>query len=269
MKKLANKKILIKLGGSVLEDEQVMKNLCHDIKNLKNEGAEIIIVHGGGKFITKCLNEQNMKTCFMDGLRVTPKEHMDILQMALYKVNKKISKAFSSISLEGVGISGEDSNLLTCDFIDKNKYGYVGEIKDVNPTVIFKLLSQSLIPIVATVSLTDKFESVNVNADNVAAELAIICDVDQLIYLTDQHGVLDNYGNLIPSLSVKDIKELIDQKIVAGGMSIKLNSIKDFLNCSKKTITILNGNEEKILTRKLLLKGGNSLGTTCMFGGMI
>ncbi|NIY52972.1 acetylglutamate kinase, partial [Francisella noatunensis subsp. orientalis] len=94
-------------------------------------------------------------------------------------------------------------------------------------------------------------ESVNVNANNVASELAIICDVDELIYITDQNGVLDNNGNLIKSLSVKDISKLIENKTAIGGMSIKLDSIKNFLNCSKKTICILNGNQEKILTKKI------------------
>ncbi|WP_150463539.1 acetylglutamate kinase [Francisella sp. XLW-1] len=268
MKELANKRILIKLGGSVLEDEKVMKNLCIDIKNLKEAGAEIIIVHGGGKFITKCLEKHNVQTKFLDGLRVTPKEHMEIIQMALYRVNKKLSQVFSSINLDGISISGEDSNLITCSLIDKDKYGYVGLVKDVDPTVILKSLPQGVIPIVATICLTDKFESVNVNADNVASELAIICDVDELIYITDQNGVLDNNGNLIKSLSVKDISKLIESKTAIGGMSIKLDSIKNFLNCSKKTISILNGNQEKILTKKILFNA-EELGTTCVFGGGI
>lgn len=265
MKKLANKKILIKIGGSVLEDKQVIKNLCNDIKNLKNAGAEIIIVHGGGNFVTKCLQERNFETNFLDGLRVTPKDHIEIIQMALYKVNKKLSQVFSSIKLGGIGISGEDSNLLTCNLIDKEKYGYVGLVTEVDPTIIFKVLSQGLIPIVASICLTEQFESVNVNADNVAAELAIICDVDELIYLTDKNGVLDKNGNSISSLTVKDIEELIKDKTAVGGMCTKLNSIKNFLNCSKKTISILNGNQEKNLTNKLILKKEN-IGTTCIFG---
>ncbi|QLE79447.1 acetylglutamate kinase [Francisella sp. Scap27] len=265
MKKLNNKRILIKLGGSILEDNQVMKNLCRDVRRLKDEGAQVILVHGGGKYITKTLHQHNLKTNFLEGLRVTPKEHMELIQMALYMVNKKITKTFSSISLEGVGISGEDSNLLTSNFIDKDKYGYVGSIKEINPSIILKTLAQGLVPIVSTISLTDTYESVNVNADNVASEMAIICDVDELIYLTDQEGVLDKSGKLIPNLVTKDIEELTVNKTVIGGMGIKLNSVKSFLNCSKKNITILNGKQEEILLNKFIKEGEGNYGTTCRF----
>ena len=264
MKKLKDKKILIKLGGSVLGNNEKMINICIDIKNLKNAGADVVVVHGGGKNITKALNVYSLETLFVDGLRVTPKDHVEILQMTLYLLNKKISKVFSNIGLKGVGVSGEDSSLLICNFYDKQKYGYVGLIKKINSDAITKMLSQDLIPIVATVGITENFETVNINADDVAAELAKELDVDELIYLTDQDGVFCSNGGLISQLSSANIDTLINEDTAIGGMKIKLNSIKPLLENQKRSITILNGTSENILIEKVLL-GKKNIGTTCVF----
>jgi acetylglutamate kinase len=260
---MKNKRILIKLGGSVLESKENIQSVCEDIKELKNANIDVIIVHGGGKFITKCLEQIGMTSTFLNGYRVSPKESMTFIQMALYSVNKKLSKTFSSIGINAVGISGEDSNLFNCSFLDKQKYGYVGTISAVNMKVISKLLAQQLTPVVATIGTTQDFESVNINADDVAMKLAIACDADEVIFLTDQDGVYDENKKIFAELSVTKIQELIDTKVAINGMKVKLNSISEILEKSKKSITILSGKKQGLLTKKILL--GQTFGTTCIY----
>ena len=242
-----------------------MKSLSSDIKSLKNAGAGVIIVHGGGKAISSSLALHGLKTNFIDGMRVTPKEHIELIQKELYMVNKKITKSLSGFNLDSIGISGEDSKLLICDFLNKEKYGYVGDIKEINSSLLLKALAEGFIPVIATVGVTEDLESVNINADSVASEVAKACDVDELIYLTDQQGVLDHKGDIMSVLATKDIEKIISDGIAIDGMLIKLNSITAYLESSKKNVNILDGNEKNILTQKFLLQK-KVVGTNCMWG---
>lgn len=257
------RKILIKLGGSVLENPQNMQNICRDIKELRDANIDIIIVHGGGKLITSCLEKNNIKSTFINGYRVSQMQDISTIQMALYNINKDLSKTFSSINVDAIGISGEDCNLLCCNFLDKDKYGYVGSITAVNTKVISKLLEQQLMPVVATIGVTDDYASVNINADDVASQLAIACEVDKVVFLTDQEGVYDENNKIFTNISMLKIRDIIDTKVATGGMKVKLENICELLEETKKTITILNGKEKGLLTKKFIL--GQNLGTTCVY----
>ena len=242
-----------------------MQNICHDIKELRDANIDVIVVHGGGKFITSCLEKLNVKSTFVDGYRVSQEKDISTIQMAMYSINKDLSKTFSSININAIGISGEDCNLLYCDFLDKKKYGYVGSINTVNTKIISKLLKQQLIPVVTTIGITCDYESVNINADDVATQLAIACEVDKVVFLTDQEGVYDENDKIFTNISMLKIRDIIDTKVVTGGMKVKLENISELLEKTKKPITILSGEKKGLLTKKILL--GQNFGTTCVYKG--
>jgi acetylglutamate kinase len=232
-----------------------------------------IYIQGFKVFANELPTDVNMsdlkKSMKEDTINITAKftqgEHMPTIQMAMYSINKELSKTFSSININAIGMSGEDCNLLCCDFLDKNKYGYVGSITSVNTKVVSKLLKQQLIPVIATIGITNDYESVNINADDVATQLAIACDVDNVVFLTDQEGVYDENNKIFTKISMLKIRDLIDTKVATGGMKVKLKNISELLEKTKKSITILSGKEKGLLTKKIIL--GQNFGTTCVYRG--
>lgn len=254
------KTLLIKIGGSLLHHEQQMITVCADIKILSDAGIQIIIVHGGGKAIYEALALQGIHSEFLDGLRITTAQTIKIIQQVLCEqVNPTLVQQLKSIGIPAVGLSGQDEQLLLCDPYSL-QHGRVGQVKTVNSVMIENLLQRHTMPVIATIGVDQKENAFNINADVAACHLAIALNVDHLVYLTDQDGIYDEQGVTYSELSEDDLKTLIDQSIVTGGMRVKAKAILMALT-ALNNIQVLHGNQPHILLDAIL--NGKTLGTLC------
>ncbi len=222
--------MVIKVGGSVIENENLQKNLFQDIVWMQLTGIEPIIVHGGGKHISSMMKKLGKQSQFIDGLRVTDKETMEITQMILAGLLSK--DIVSMIQREGgkaVGFSGKDGNMVLAKKIEKNKidYGYVGEIEKIDPVIINYLLEKNFIPVLSPIANSQSAQSLNINADLFAIELSIALKAEKVIFITDVKGILleeKNEKTLIEKINIKKIKSLIKNKTISKGMIPKAES---------------------------------------------
>ncbi len=242
-----NRKIVVvKYGGSAMIDEELKRNVIEDVVLLKLVGFKPIIVHGGGKEISKWVEKVGMKPNFINGLRVTDDATMELAEMVLNKVNKELVSLVQSLGVKAVGISGKDGGLLqvTKKKSDAGDLGYVGEIKKVNPKVLQDLLEKDFLPIVCPVGMDDLFQTYNINADDAACSIAEAVNAEKLAFLTDIEGVYRDYSNpdsLISELHVTEAQQLIDQGNVGGGMIPKLNNCIEAINQGVNRVHILDG----------------------------
>jgi acetylglutamate kinase len=261
-----HKTLLIKIGGSILHDEQSIISLCMDIKTIKEAGFQIILVHGGSHAINEALTIHGIQSEFVDGLRVTSAAAVKIIEMVLCgHVNLAIVKKLNSMGVSAIGLSGADQQMLLCDYYSKT-HGFVGEIKAINTAMIhhllsFKQTSSSAIPVISTIGVDKAGNALNINADLTACHLANALNVDQLIYLTDQDGIYDSHGNVFSQLSEEKIQTLIDHAIVSGGMLVKARAVLASLKAGLTDILILNGNQKNVLLDVLLNEEKH--GTSC------
>ena len=242
-----NRKIIVvKYGGSAMVDEELKKNVIKDVTLLKLVGFKPIIVHGGGKEISKWVGKVGMEPEFINGLRKTDAPTMEIAEMVLGKVNKSLVQMVQELGVNAIGISGKDGGLLKV----KKKYskgqdiGYVGEITEVNAKVLYDLLEKDSLPIVCPVGLDENFESYNINADDAACAIAQAVSAEKLAFLTDVKGVYrdpEDKSSLISELSVSEARELIDSGTVGGGMLPKLNNCMEAIEDGVSRVHILDG----------------------------
>ena len=219
-----NRKIVvIKYGGSAMLDEKLKANVIKDAVLLKLVGFKPIIVHGGGKEISKWVGKVGMEAKFINGLRVTDSQTMEIAEMVLAKVNKELVSHVESLGVQAVGISGKDGGLLKC----KKKYsngediGFVGDITEVNPKILYDLLEKDFLPIVFPIGFDDNYDSYNINADDAACAIAEAVHAEKLAFLSDIEGVYrdkDDPSSLISELHIQDARKLIEDGYVGGGM---------------------------------------------------
>lgn len=263
---VCNQTLMIKIGGSILHDEQKIISLCMDIKTIKEAGFQIILVHGGSKAINEALMIHGIQSEFVDGLRVTSAAAIKIIEMVLCgHVNLSIVRNLNRLGVGAIGLSGADQQMLLCDYYSK-KHGFVGEIIAINTAIIHHLLSfinndSSSIPVISTIGVDNEGNALNINADMAACHIANALHVDRLIYLTDQDGIYDNNGNIFSQLSVEDIQMLIDQSIVRGGMLIKAKAVLASLKVGINQISILNGNQKNVLLDVIFNE--KKVGTLC------
>ncbi|MDO4617884.1 MAG: acetylglutamate kinase [Clostridia bacterium] len=243
LKKLYNKKIVVKLGGSVMEDERLFKGVFDDIAMLKSAGADVVIVHGGGKAITKLLNRLGIENRFENGYRVTDKDTAEAAEMVLSaSVNKEIVSKLKAEGIKAVGISGRDASTLVCK--KKENAGFVGEVIEADGNLIEHLLRGGYIPVVSPVSEDSEGNTLNVNADDAAFAVAAVLKSDSLVFVTDVDGLLLDVNNdktLVDNINVEKARELIENGLISGGMLPKL---KNCLACIEKGVSevrILNG----------------------------
>ncbi len=242
-----NRKIIVvKYGGSAMVDEELKRNVIKDVTLLKLVGFKPIIVHGGGKEISKWVGKVGMEPEFINGLRKTDAPTMEIAEMVLGKVNKSLVQMVQELGVNAIGISGKDGGLLKV----KKKYskgqdiGYVGEITEVNAKVLYDLLEKDFLPIVCPVGLDDNFESYNINADDAACAIAQAVSAEKLAFLTDVKGVYrdpEDKSSLISELSISEARELIDSGTVGGGMLPKLNNCMEAIEDGVSRVHILDG----------------------------
>ncbi|MBQ7371886.1 MAG: acetylglutamate kinase [Blautia sp.] len=242
-----NRKIVvIKYGGSAMLDEELKKNVIEDAVLLKLVGFKPIIVHGGGKEISRWVGKVGMEPHFINGLRVTDKDTMEIAEMVLAKVNKELVTLVQSLGVRAVGISGKDGGLLKCKkkLSDGEDIGFVGEVTEVNPKILHDLLENDFLPIVFPIGFDENYASYNINADDAACAIAKAVNAEKLAFLSDIEGVYkdkDDPDTLISELRVEEARALIEDGYVGGGMIPKLNDCIQAIEHGVNRVHILDG----------------------------
>lgn len=242
-----NRKIVVvKYGGSAMQDLELKKKVIQDVVLLKLVGFKPIIVHGGGKEISKWVNKAGMEPCFKNGLRVTDEPTMEIAEMVLNKVNKSLVQLVNELGIKAVGISGKDGMLLKC----RKKYpggddiGFVGEAEEVNPKIIYDLLEKDFLPIICPIGFDENYLSYNVNADDAACAIATAVQAEKLAFLTDVEGVYRDFNDkdsLISEMTVKEARSFVDSGMLGGGMLPKLQNCIDAISGGVSRVHILDG----------------------------
>ncbi len=242
-----NRKIIVvKYGGSAMVDEELKKNVIQDVALLKLVGFKPIIVHGGGKEISRWLGKVGKESEFVNGLRVTDEETMELAEMVLNKVNKDLVSLVQELGIKAVGVSGKDGGLLKVDkkYSDGADIGYVGEVKEVNAKILYDLLEKDFLPIVCPIGMDDQSRSFNINADDAACAIAKEVNAEKLAFLTDIEGVYKDPADkstLISELKVSEAQELITDGYIGGGMLPKLNNCIDAISNGVSRVHILDG----------------------------
>lgn len=242
-----NRKIIVvKYGGSAMVDENLKKRVIEDVTLLKLVGFKPIIVHGGGKEISKWVGKVGMEPKFINGLRVTDADTMEIAEMVLGRVNKSLVQLVEELGVRAIGISGKDGALLKVDkkYSDGQDIGYVGEIKEVNGQILFDLLEKDFLPIVCPVGLDDDYNTYNINADDAACAIARAVKAEKLAFLTDIEGVYKDPKDpdtLISELRVDEAQELMKEGYIGGGMLPKLQNCIDAIENGVSRVHILDG----------------------------
>ena len=242
-----NKKVIVvKYGGSAMMDEELKKRVIQDVTLLKLVGFKPIIVHGGGKDISRMVERVGMTPQFINGLRVTDTETMEIAEMVLNKVNKGLVQLVESLGVRAIGISGKDGGLLQVNkkYSDGKDIGFVGEVKKVNTDILLDLLEKDYLPVICTVGLDDEFNSYNINADDAACAIAQAMEAEKLAFLTDIEGVYKDPKDpetLISELTVTEAKSLITDGYIGGGMLPQLQNCIDAIESGVSRVHILDG----------------------------
>ncbi len=242
-----NRKIIVvKYGGSAMIDEELKKHVIQDVTLLKLVGFKPIIVHGGGKEISKWVAKSGMEPVFVNGLRKTDEATMEIAEMVLNRVGKSLVSLVESLGVKAISISGKDGGLLKVKkkLSQGQDIGYVGEITDVDPKILFDLLEKDFLPIICPIGLDDAFATYNINADDAACAIAKAVDAEKLAFLTDIEGVYEDpedKSSLISELTVNEARELLASGHIGGGMLPKLNNCIDAIENGVSRVHILDG----------------------------
>ena len=240
------KVIVVKYGGSAMIDEELKKQVIQDVTLLKLVGFKPIIVHGGGKEISRWVGKVGMEPKFINGLLVTDEDTMEVAEMVLGKVNKSLVQLVERLGVRAIGISGKDGALLKVDkkYSNGEDIGFVGEVKEVNASILFDLLEKDFLPIVCPIGMDDDFNTYNINADDAACAIARAVHAEKLAFLTDIEGVYKDPkdpSTLISELWVDEAKELMEKGYIGGGMLPKLQNCIDAIENGVSRVHILDG----------------------------
>ena len=242
-----NRKIIVvKYGGSAMSNEELQKNVIKDVTLLKLVGFKPIIVHGGGKEISRWVSKVGKEAQFVNGLRVTDEGTMEIAEMVLNKVNKSLVTMVQELGVKAVGVSGKDGGLLKVDkkYADGQDIGFVGDIREVNPKVLYDLLEKDFLPIVAPIGLDDSFQTYNINADDAACAIAKAVHAEKLAFLTDIEGLyrdIQDKSSFISRLTADQADALIADGCIGGGMLPKLSNCTSAIRNGVNQVHILDG----------------------------
>lgn len=257
-----NRKIIVvKYGGSAMVDEELKKQVIQDVTLLKLVGFKPIIVHGGGKEISKWVEKAGMEPEFINGLRKTDEATMEIAEMVLNRVNKSLVQMVEELGVNAIGISGKDGRLLQVEkrLSNGQDIGYVGEIKEVNPKILFDLLEKDFLPIVCPIGLDDNYDTYNINADDAACAIARAVKAEKLAFLTDIEGVYKDPkdpSTLISELTISEAHDLISDGYIGGGMLPKLNNCIDAVENGVSRVHILDGRMAHCLLLEIFTNKG-------------
>ena len=242
-----NRKIIVvKYGGSAMSNEELQKNVIKDVTLLKLVGFKPIIVHGGGKAISRWVEKTGKEAKFVNGLRVTDEETMEIAEMVLGRVGKDLVRMVEELGVRAVSISGKDGGLLKCDkkLSDGQDIGFVGDVREVDPKVIYDLLENDFLPIVAPIGLDDDYNTYNINADDAACAIAKAVGANKLVFLTDTEGLYRDFNDkssFISRISVSEADKLISDGLIGGGMLPKLTNCTSAVKNGVNNVHILDG----------------------------
>jgi len=259
IKKFANKKIVIKYGGSAQTSSELKEQFAQDIVLLHLVGMKPIIVHGGGKSITDLLDDLGVDTKFIDGQRVTTKEVMRIVEMVLSgEINKEIVSLLDNHGSKAIGISGKDGGFLKGIPKDFDKFGYTGVIEHVDPEIVNNIIDDGAIPVIAPIagSSTMGHPGFNINADLAASRIAVALKARKVLFLTDTPGVLDKEMELITTLSIEKTEVLKADGTIQGGMVPKVDACIEALRGGVKKAHIIDGRVEHSLLLEILTSSG-------------
>ena len=246
IQKFNRKIIVVKYGGSAMSNEELQKNVIKDVTLLKLVGFKPIIVHGGGKEISRWVEKVGKEATFVNGLRVTDEETMEIAEMVLNKVNKGLVAMVQEIGVRAVGISGKDGELLKVEkkYSNGEDIGFVGDITQVNEKILFDLMEKDFLPIVAPIGLDDDYNTYNINADDAACAIAKAVGADKLVFLTDIEGLykdINDKSSFISRLTATEADNLIADGFIGGGMLPKLNNCTSAIKNGVSRVHILDG----------------------------
>lgn len=257
-----NRKIIVvKYGGSAMSNPELQKNVIKDVTLLKLVGFKPIIVHGGGKEISRWIAKVGKEPEFVNGLRVTDEETMEIAEMVLGKVNKSLVSMVTELGVKAVGISGKDGGLLKCEkkYSDGKDIGFVGNITEVNPKVLLDLLEKDFLPIVSPIGYDDECTTYNINADDAACAIAKAVGAEKLAFLTDVEGLYKDFNDkstFISRLTASEAEELINSGVIGGGMLPKLNNCTDAIKEGVSRVHILDGRKPHCLLLEIFTNEG-------------
>lgn len=269
LQRLNKKTIVIKFGGNAMVDEKLKNSFARDIVLLKQVGVNPVVVHGGGPQIGSLLEKIGKKSTFIDGMRVTDSETMDIVEMVLGGlVNKSIVNLINHNGGQAVGLTGKDGSMIrakkleitrespaaqTTEIID---LGHVGEVTSINPAIVNALDEGDFIPVIAPIGVGNDATSYNINADLVAGKMASVLGAEKLLLLTNTPGILDKQENILTGLNAKKVQELIADNTISGGMLPKVTCALDAVHSGVKTSHIIDGRVEHAVLLELLTDEG-------------
>ena len=266
IKRFHGRTIVVKYGGNAMTDEYLKQCFARDVVLLKLVGMDPVVVHGGGPQIEDLLKRVGKKGEFIQGMRVTDEETMDIVEMVLGgQVNKEIVNLINQHGGKAVGLTGQDGNFIRAKKLmlpNKDKpeelidIGSVGEITSIDPSIIAFLDSGDFIPVIAPIGVGPKGETYNINADVVAGKIAEVLGAEKLVLLTNTPGVLDKAGNLLTGITPKEIDAMVEDGTLSGGMLPKIGSALDAARSGVKSVHIIDGRVEHALLLEILTDEG-------------
>lgn len=266
VKKLSGTALLVKMGGSTLKNIEEPNWVCKDLEILRSVGVSVVLVHGGGPLINAELKARGITWEFLDGQRITTPEMMKVIEMVLYgTVNRQIVRSLNLSGVPAVGISGVESSTLLCKTAPA--LGKVGVIEHVDTSLIQSIMKtmardgKGAIPVIAPIGISEKGDTVNINADWVASRVAQFLGIKKMVMLTDQDGILDKSGKVIGEMDASELDMLIESGVVQGGMLTKARTILNAIGNGVESVHVINGNREHSLLEELFTDNG--AGTVC------
>ena len=259
IKKFRDETIVIKYGGSAQSSDELKAKFAQDIVLLHTVGIRPVVVHGGGKSITKLLDDLGVESKFIDGQRVTNKEAMRIVEMVLSgEINKEIVALLNSQGAKAVGISGKDANFMEAISRDRGDFGYTGDISHIDTTLLDNMIEDNFVPVIAPIASggTAGHPGYNINADLAASKIASSINARKILFLTDTPGVLDKNGKLIRTLDLKETEDLKADGTIHGGMVPKVDACLEAVRSGVKKAHIIDGRLEHSLLLEILTNRG-------------
>ena len=257
-----NRKIIVvKYGGSAMSSPELQRNVIKDVTLLKLVGFKPIIVHGGGKDISRWVSKVGKEPQFINGLRVTDEETMEIAEMVLGRVNKKLVTMVQELGVNAAGISGKDGGLLKVKkkLSGGQDIGFVGDVRHVNPKILYDLLDDDFLPIVSPIGIDDEYNTYNINADDAACAIASALGADKLVFLTDVEGLYRDFNDkstFMGRLTVSEADSLIDSGVIGGGMLPKLTNCTNAIKSGVNRVHILDGRVPHSMLLEIFTKNG-------------
>ena len=260
IQKYANKIIVVKYGGNAMLNEELKSAVMNDIVLLSLIGIRVVLVHGGGPEITETLEAMGKTSTFVEGRRVTDEETAGVVQMVLAgKINKSLVNRIGAIGGKAMGLCGLDGRMIRAEALDMDRWGYVGNITQVDPQPVLDVLAMGYIPVVATVGYDDAGNVYNINADTAASRLAGVLKAECLISLTDIAGIMrdkDDPGSLIPRLHVSEAPQLVHEGVISGGMIPKVECCIEAIRRGVKKVFIIDGRVPHAILMEILTDEG-------------